>query len=162
MKKLYVAFTLAFGLLASGQVWAQTPTTGNSGDSPKSIDLRDVPQDDADPELTTITFNETSYDFGEITQGDVVKHTFTLTNSGDAPLKLESVKPSCGCTALDWPKDPIAPGESAEIKAQFNSAGKMGAQTKYITIVYNGNPNIERISFKGTIVPKPAPDSSEQ
>lgn len=163
MKKLYVAFTLAFGLLASGHVWAQTPTTtGNSGDSPKSIDLRDVPQDDTDPELTTISFNETSYDFGEIVQGDVVKHTFTLTNTGDAPLKLESVKPSCGCTALDWPRDPIAPGASADIQAQFNSAGKMGAQTKYITIVYNGNPNIERISFKGTIVPKEAPDSSGQ
>ena len=109
------------------------------------------------PALTKIAFQESSYDFGEITQGDVVKHTFVLENVGHNPLKLESVKPSCGCTALDWPKAEIAPGATAKIEAQFNSRGKMGPQHKYITIVYNGEPKIERIMFTGKVVPKPAP-----
>jgi hypothetical protein len=104
--------------------------------------------------LTTIAFEEVSYDFGKIKEGDVVKHKFKFTNTGTNDLILENVKPSCGCTALDWPKDPIAPGKSAEIEAQFNSSGKSGAQMKYITITLNSAERLERITFTGEVIPK--------
>lgn len=35
-----------------------------------------------------IVFPETSYDFGAVTQGADVSHTFVVRNAGDAPLKL--------------------------------------------------------------------------
>ncbi len=107
--------------------------------------------------LTTIAFEEVSFDFGKIKEGDVVKHKFKFTNTGTNDLILENVKPSCGCTALDWPKDPIAPGKSGEIEAQFNSAGKSGPQTKYITMTLNSVERLERITFSGEVIPKVVP-----
>lgn len=104
--------------------------------------------------LTTIKFEEVSFDFGKIKEGDVVKHKFTFTNTGENDLILENVKPSCGCTALDWPKEPIAPGKTGEIEAQFNSAGKSGPQMKYITLTLNSVERLERITFSGEVIPK--------
>lgn len=104
--------------------------------------------------LTTLETEHDTYDFGKIVQGDVVKHKFVIKNTGKNDLILENVKPSCGCTALDWPKEPIAPGKTATIEAQFNSAGKMGPQVKNITITYNGEERIKYLSFTGEIVPK--------
>ena len=154
MKKAVRNILLFSALLMTGTLYAQQEVP--AGTSPAGVTVEPVADPvEAAPELTQIEFVEDSYDFGKITQGDVVKHTFTLKNAGDHPLILENVKPSCGCTALDWPREPIAPGETADIEAQFNSAGKMGRQMKYITIVYNGNPKIERIMFQGEVVAKP-------
>lgn len=111
--------------------------------------------------LTTISFEEVSFDFGKIKEGDIVKHKFKFTNTGTNDLILENVKPSCGCTALDWPKDPIAPGKTGEIEAQFNSTGKSGVQTKYITITLNSAERLERITFTGEVIPKPVEPGSE-
>lgn len=126
------------------------------------VDAATAPAGSGDPNapvlepelLTTLEAVEDSYDFGEIIQGDVVKHTFVIKNTGSNNLILENVKPSCGCTALDWPKEPIAPGATAEIEAQFNSTGKLGAQHKNITITYNGEMRIAYLSFTGNVVPK--------
>jgi Protein of unknown function (DUF1573) len=102
--------------------------------------------------LTTISFEEVTFDFGKIKQGDVVKHKFKFTNTGTNPLILENVKPSCGCTALEWPKEPIAPGKSGEIEAQFSSAGKSGPQMKNITLTLNSAERLERLTFTGEVI----------
>ena len=108
-----------------------------------------------DPEqLTTMEAEHDTYDFGKIIQGDVVKHKFIIKNTGMNNLVLENVKPSCGCTAIDWPKEPIAPGATAEIEAQFSSVGKIGPQHKNITITYNGAHRIVYLTFTGDVVPK--------
>lgn len=110
--------------------------------------------------LTTISFKEVEFDFGKIKQGETVKHVFEFTNTGTNPLILENVKPSCGCTALDWPKEPIAPGKTGKIEAQFNSTGKMGPQIKQITITLNTEEHLERLTFTGeVVVPEGAPQA---
>ena len=98
---------------------------------------------------------ETSFDFGEIQQGESVTHEFILKNSGDAELIITSVKGSCGCTVPEWPKSPISEGEEAIIKVTFNSAGKSGKQNKTVTLVSNSIPNTKVITINGNvIVPK--------
>ncbi|SFT85883.1 Protein of unknown function [Algoriphagus locisalis] len=101
-----------------------------------------------------ITFKEKSFDFGDITQGDKVSHTFELTNSGTAPLVISNVAVTCGCTATSWPKEPIAPGKSSEIKVSFNSAGKMGKQNSVIRIYSNAAEPIEKVSLISNVLPK--------
>ncbi|EMR02686.1 DUF1573 domain-containing protein [Cesiribacter andamanensis] len=101
-----------------------------------------------------ITFQETEYNFGDIQQGDKVEHIFTFKNTGTAPLILSNVLTTCGCTAPEWPKDPVAPGKTAQIKITFNSAGKMGKQNKVITIVSNATNAQERVALVGNILPK--------
>ncbi|WP_026954598.1 DUF1573 domain-containing protein [Algoriphagus vanfongensis] len=101
-----------------------------------------------------ITFKEKSVDFGDIKQGDKVSHTFELTNSGSTPLIISNVAATCGCTVPSWPKEPIAPGKSAEIKVSFNSAGKMGKQNSVVRIYSNASEPIEKVSLISNVLPK--------
>ena len=101
----------------------------------------------------SITFEEVSFDFGDIHQGDKVSHVFNLDNSGDAPLIITNVQTTCGCTATDWPRDPIAPGETASIKVNFNSTGKMGRQNKIITVISNATSSVSQIKIVTNVLP---------
>jgi len=83
------------------------------------------------------TFAEKTWNFGEIKQGDVVKHQFEVKNDGKSELIIRKVKASCGCTAIKPEKTILAPGETTMIAAEFNSRGKSGRQTKSVTIVTN-------------------------
>ncbi len=101
-----------------------------------------------------LDFKEKSKDFGDITQGDKVEHVFVFTNSGDAPLVISNVAVTCGCTAPAWPKEPIAPGATGELKVVFNSAGKMGTQNSVIRIYSNASEPIEKVSLISNVNPK--------
>lgn len=80
------------------------------------------------------------FDFGEIQQGEKVSHTFELTNTGESDLILRKIRASCGCTAIEPEKKVIAPGESANVVARFNSRGMTGRQNKSVTI-YSNDPH---------------------
>ena len=80
------------------------------------------------------SFEEESYDFGTVIEGVKATHTFQFTNTGDAPIVISAVRASCGCTTPQWPKEPIAPGESGEITAIYNSKGRLNAFNKSIRI----------------------------
>jgi hypothetical protein len=101
-----------------------------------------------------ISFSKSSHDFGDIYQGDRVEHVFSFKNTGTDELVLTNVHVTCGCTVPDWPRDPISPGQSAEITVVFNSAGKMGRQNKTITVVSNAVNATEYINIVTNILPK--------
>ena len=96
-------------------------------------------------------FTESVWDFGNIKSGDVVDHIFKFKNVGTEPLIISNAKGSCGCTAPAWPKEPIAPGESGEIKVVFNSRGKSNKQNKTVTITANTTPNQTRLRVTGNV-----------
>lgn len=98
-----------------------------------------------------ITFEEKTYEFGDIHQGDVVEHTFKFTNTGDTPLVITNVTTTCGCTAPKWPKEPIQAGDEGEILVKFNSRGKRGVQNKPIT-VYSNAPQTTKISITTNVL----------
>lgn len=100
-----------------------------------------------------ITFSEKSFDFGDIGQGDKVEYTFEFENTGTEPLILSDVRTTCGCTAPQWPREPIAPGVKASLKVVFNSAGKMGMQNKVITVMSNAVNSPERVKIVANILP---------
>ena len=101
-----------------------------------------------------IELDKTEYDFGSIVDGEVIDGTFKVTNTGKSDLILTQVKPSCGCTTPDWPKEPIAPGATGIIKFSFNSAGRVGKQNKSITIRSNAEKTTEIVRIKGTVTAK--------
>lgn len=77
------------------------------------------------------------YDFGEVSQGDKVVYSFRFRNAGDELLEISSVSSSCGCTAALLSSRRIAPGETGEIKATFDSSRFRGAVKKNITMQTN-------------------------
>lgn len=101
---------------------------------------------------------ETVYDFGSITQGEKVTHSFSFTNTGDAELVIVSAKGSCGCTVPQWPKEPVPVGGTAMIDVVFNSDGKKGVQNKKVSIVANTNPSTSVVVLKGEVI---APEVEE-
>lgn len=104
--------------------------------------------------LPVLVFEETDYDFGKINEGDKVTHVYKFKNTGEVPLIIQDAKPSCGCTAPDWTKTPIPPGEEGFVKAEFDSQGKPGAQNKTITVTANTWPKQSKLTFKATVKAK--------
>lgn len=102
--------------------------------------------------LPAFTFDEEVYEFGEISQGEKVKHKFKFTNTGKSNLIISDAKGSCGCTVPIWPRNPIAPGEEGEIEVVFDSNGKQGRQHKTVTLTANTQPNTKVIAIKGDIL----------
>ncbi|BCW96852.1 MAG: DUF1573 domain-containing protein [Fimbriimonadales bacterium] len=90
----------------------------------------------------------TEYDFGETTQGAVVKHAFIVKNMGDAPLELTSVRPSCGCVTPYFDKV-IEPGKEGKIEAELRTAGFRGAQIKTIQVTSN-DPDTPNLTLRLT------------
>ncbi|TAF44220.1 MAG: DUF1573 domain-containing protein [Sphingobacteriales bacterium] len=103
---------------------------------------------------TSIKFEKDIFDFGQITVGDKVKHSFKFKNTGKIPLIITNASASCGCTLPNWPKTPVKPNQSATIDVVFNSAGKKGLQDKIITILANTQPEITKLHLIGEILEK--------
>jgi hypothetical protein len=101
---------------------------------------------------TVMTFAETEYDFGTVTEGEKVAYTYKFTNNGDEPLILSNAKGSCGCTVPKWPREPIAPGESGEVTVEFNSKNKKGKRNQKVTITANTNPPQTFLFLKGEVL----------
>jgi Protein of unknown function (DUF1573) len=87
--------------------------------------------------FTTMQWIDSVKDYGKITEGQKLEVLFRFKNTGNKPLVIESVHPSCGCTVADPPKEPIAPGAEGEIKGSFDSNGKSGQQHKTIAVMAN-------------------------
>ena len=79
---------------------------------------------------------------------------FTVTNTGQNPLVIESVKASCGCTTPSKPEKPIAPGKSDKIEVVFHpKVGQLKQQNKTIRVVANTVPS-ETVLNVGAFVEK--------
>jgi hypothetical protein len=98
-----------------------------------------------------MVFEEESYDFGKIKQGESIQYAFKFKNTGKTPLIISNATATCGCTVPEPPKDPILPGAEGVINVVFNSAGKIGVQDKIITVTSNGNPAINEVHLLGEI-----------
>ena len=149
MKKLSIICIALFDL-------ALLSCKDNASAKIQSTNLETAKERDAKISLGSaiIEFDQTEYDFGTITEGDVVDGKFLITNKGKVDLIITSVKPSCGCTTPEWTRDPIKPGESGEIKFSFNSRGRVGKQNISITVKANTEKVTEIIRIKGTVTAK--------
>ncbi len=107
-----------------------------------------------------MTFDYETYDYGTIMQdmeqsnGDT---KFVFKNTGTEPLIIEKAKGSCGCTVPDAPlNQPIAPGESSEVKVHYNTS-RVGAFNKKVTLTTNAGTY--EIFIKGKVEPKPVEET---
>jgi hypothetical protein len=104
--------------------------------------------------LPVAAFGKLEHDFGTIKEGQVVEYTYTVKNTGEAPLIIQNAQPSCGCTAPDWTKAPIPVGGTGYVKAKFDSNGKPNIQNKSITVTANTWPKQTVLRFKAMVTPK--------
>lgn len=100
---------------------------------------------------TSLKFEDTTFDFGEIKQDSENKKVFTFTNTGSEPLIIENAKGSCGCTVPNYPKEPVAPGETGEIEVVYKPGKQKNAQSKTITITANTQPANTILTIKANV-----------
>lgn len=111
------------------------------------------PVEEAKPEqpMTKASFAKEEHDFGTMKKGEVVQHVYEVTNTGDKPLYINSVQPACGCTAPDYTKDAIAPGEKGQVTLSFDSKNFSGAVTKTAQVFMNAGNSPVTLSFKANV-----------
>lgn len=128
----------------SNQVGAEIVTNPANAENPNAENVN----------ATEITFEHNMFDFGTINEDDLVNHKFKFKNTGKNPLLITNASASCGCTVPNWPKEPIAPGQSGEIDVTFNSAGKPNHAEKTVTVTANTTPTNTILLIKGNVTPK--------
>lgn len=101
-----------------------------------------------------MTFESETIDYGVIEQGSDPYRYFKFTNTGNEPLIITHAKGSCGCTVPSHPKDPIAPGESAEVKVRYDT-NRIGKFTKRVTLTTNIGEEKQMLTIKGEVTKKP-------
>jgi Protein of unknown function (DUF1573) len=137
---------------AAGLILLSSCTTDNRQITSDMIHFPPTGGGEAD-QAPAITFDSAVCHFGTLAIGEKYPHTFRFTNTGNAPLIITQVNPSCGCTtAKDWPQQPIAPGETGQISVEFNSNGNSGPIDKSISILTNCIPAVEVLRLQGTVV----------
>jgi hypothetical protein len=112
----------------------------------------------ANAQTGKIEFEKISHDFGTNVpeNGGDITCRFVFTNTGDAPVTIQNVTASCGCTTPAWTKEPVAPGQQGFVDATYRPAGRPGNFTKNLTITNNGDPEHIYLTITGTVVPAAA------
>jgi hypothetical protein len=98
-----------------------------------------------------ISVDKEQHDYGTIKQGANGECTFTVTNTGDAPLIITQCAGSCGCTVPECQKEPIKPGATTSITVKYDT-NRVGPINKSVTITSNAvNAPSKVITIAGTV-----------
>lgn len=97
-----------------------------------------------------IEFKSETIDYGEITKGSDGVRVFEFTNVGDAPLVIEDVKSSCGCTVPKKPEEPVMPGKTGKIEVKYDT-NRVGPIRKTVTVYSNAEEPIKALKIKGLV-----------
>lgn len=122
------------------------------GTTAQQINKNSVIQEEKKLSNATIDFVSKVVDYGLIDHNSDGVRNFTFTNNGTEPLTINKAKGSCGCTVPTYPKDPIAPGETAEIGVKY-ATNRVGKFTKTITLTTNASKKPVILTIKGEVKP---------
>ncbi len=101
---------------------------------------------------SNIKWQQETHEFGDIEKGKPVSYEFTFTNTTKETILITNVKPSCGCTAANYTKTPIKPGEKGSVTATYNAASP-GAFNKSITVTTSEeNAAPKTLTVKGKVI----------
>lgn len=151
LKKTTMRFylSLLFAALAACQSPGDKTAGGNAAYAHATGNLTDTSR------LTTIEWKEQTLDFGKIEEGEKLDIEYHFTNTGEYPLVIDRVEPSCGCTMAEVPKEPVQPGKEGIIKASFNSSGRAHANHKTLLVYANAkSTQPAELSFDVDVQPK--------
>ncbi|MCB0403079.1 MAG: DUF1573 domain-containing protein [Flavobacteriales bacterium] len=108
-----------------------------------------------------MVFETEVLDYGTVEQGSNGEREFHFTNNGNAPLIITEAQKTCGCTVPSFPKEPILPGASADIKVKYDTK-RLGPINKSVTIISNDERPGLVLRIKGTVVaPATSPEKKD-
>nr|WP_315257984.1 DUF1573 domain-containing protein [uncultured Flavobacterium sp.] len=100
---------------------------------------------------SSVVWKSETIDVGTIPQNTPKPIVFEFKNTGKTAVIVTNVQGSCGCTATDYTKTPIAPGKSGTVTATYNAANP-GVFTKTVSVTTNADTATKILTIKGTVV----------
>ena len=94
------------------------------------------------------SFKEPFHKFPKAKAGQSLAHYYVFKNTGKVPLVIDSYEVACHCTVIDFPKYPIAPGQTDSLKLTFDTKGKNGNQEREIVLFANTKHKETSLRFK--------------
>ncbi|WP_369047558.1 DUF1573 domain-containing protein [Tenacibaculum sp. UWU-22] len=152
MKKVIVAFAFVVFAVTLNSCKKGSATSKVKSENVVNAEKRD---NDISKGSPVVSFDKTEYNFGTVKEGDIVTTSFKVTNTGKSDLVITRATATCGCTIPTWPREPIAPGESGELKVRFNTRGKKNRQSKTVTLYTNTASGREYVKLSGMVTPTP-------
>ncbi|MEO6305676.1 MAG: DUF1573 domain-containing protein [Bacteroidia bacterium] len=92
--------------------------------------------------------------FGFVKKGEVVKLDYEVNNTGTEPLIITDAEVSCSCTTVDFPKQPIAPGQVAKVIVSFDTKTVYDRQDRVVLLKSNDPNSPVKIRYKGVVLRK--------
>ena len=143
MKNILFTLTLLAGFAAFG--FSQNP-------------IKDVAPPPVNENGPVMELESTVVDYGTIAQNSEPLRKVSFTNTGREPLVISNARGSCGCTVPTWPKEPIMPGESADIEVRY-ATNRVGPFNKKITLTTNEGGEPKVIKVTGTVLKEEVEES---
>jgi len=110
---------------------------------------------------TTVRWAKDTLQLGQVYEGDALIDSFQVTNTGSKPYIIKDIKATCDCTVLRRPSYPIMPGETACVRVEFDSRGKVGRTTPGVVVYDNTRPNGRHIVYlNAEVIPRVKPKNS--
>ncbi len=100
-----------------------------------------------------VEFKSRSVDFGNIVEGSISIHRFHYQNIGTQPFVISHVSVTCGCTAPQWSKSELLPGDTASVYIEFDSKNKMGPVHKGVNLMTNCEEPLIGLLIYANIIP---------
>ena len=98
--------------------------------------------------VTAVSVDRTTMDFGSFPQSEKQESSFVLTNTGNGLLVIQDIVTSCGCTKVEYSKEPVRPGETLEVKVIYE-AELAEHFNKTVTVYCNADNSPLRLAVKG-------------
>lgn len=99
-----------------------------------------------------LKFTDTKKNFGFVKKGEVVKIEFEFSNTGNQPLIITDAKVECSCTTVDFPRQPIAPLQTAKVIVNFDTKSVYDRQDRIVEMISNAKNSNQKIRFKGVVL----------
>lgn len=99
-------------------------------------------------------FEKKEYDLGTLkftSETKKVKLKYMFKNTGNAPLIINRVQTSCGCTISEWTKKPVPSGAKGHVYAILDLKGKIGLIRKTLFVYSNASNEVIQLYIKGII-----------
>lgn len=90
--------------------------------------------------------------FGIVQKGDIVKVEYEITNTGKSPLIITDCEISCSCTTVDFPKQPIPPGQKAKVTIIFDTKTVYDRQDRTVNLISNDSSSPHKLRYKGVVI----------
>ncbi len=101
----------------------------------------------------SVKWLETEHNFGAFDEDTgPVSTVFRFVNTGTDAVAITAARASCGCTAPEYSREPVLPGDTASVRVTYDPAGRPGRFSKYVAVDLSYPDSRQKLQVYGTVV----------